>query len=600
MLKKLLFTLAISLLAIQSAHASHIVGGEIYYDLIGADLNGNPRYKITFQLYRDCAGFGAGFDATIDYMVYNQDNTPFSNMEFSSAAPLISVLPLIYDDPCVTPPDNMCIERAIYVDTIVLPIFSEGYYIAYQRCCWSNSIENIVLPEDNGITLTTFIPGTDLVNEPNNNARFTNYPPLVLCSGQTLHFDHSGLDPDGDSLAYGLIAPLAGGSSNDPIPLEPPGPYADVTWEVGFSADVPLGPGSVIDLDSETGIIDFTPNLIGNYVVGIEVREYRNNAMISRKTRTFGYRVVTCEVTIPIAVEITSDTLEIGGVTVALLENCGSLEFIITRMDAEDSLIVRIATGGSATNGVDYSFLPDTLILPVNVLSDTISISSFYDNVDEGDEDIIIHVILPNFCEQTFDTTSASIVITDYMPMTLTHTDTLKVCSDLSETGFIYVNIEKGNPPYSYAWDPSDVLFPDNDSLLILPGTLNSGINMYAVTVTDACSKEIVSPVLYVENRCPLIVPNVITADGNKLNDLFIIENLTDYPAVGVKIFNRWGMLVYETEQYNNDWSGKDMKGNDLEPGTYFYTVSPTSHKYTYDDQEETKYTLHGFVQIVR
>jgi gliding motility-associated-like protein len=597
MLRKLL-TLITIVLAMQNAQAAHIVGGEIYYDRIGSDLNGNPKYLITIQLYRECAS--TGFDAVIGYRVYHQNDTAYTDGQFFCTAPIFTTLPLVDDDPCVTPPTNMCIEGAIYTDTIVLPLYDEGYYISYQRCCWSASMENIVQPGDNGITLTTFIPGADLVSEANNNARFTNYPPLVLCSGLNLQFDHSGLDPDGDSLVYELITPIAGGDSFVPDPDEPPGPYANLVWEVGFSALQPFGPGSSTDLDAETGIIDFYPNMIGNYAVGIGVREYRNNVLISQKIRTFGYRVVTCDVEIPIQLVVTSDTLEVGGTIVPVLESCGSLNFIINRLDADEELIVRIAVSGAATNGVDYTFLPDTLIMPANVLSDTLTISSFYDGIEEGEEDIQVYVILPNLCGATFDTTAISMVITDYLPMLSTHSDTLKVCADFNETGQIYVNVTQGLPPYSYAWDPSAIFFPDNDSIWIAASTLGTGINTYTVTVTDACSKEMTSPVMYVENKCPVAIPNIITADGNNLNDLFIIENLTDYAAVSLKIFNRWGNLVYETEKYANDWSGKDMQGNDLDPGTYFYTVTPASQKYTYDDQEETKFTLHGFVQIVR
>ena len=79
---------------------------------------------------------------------------------FSSA-----ILPIVYDDPCVTPPNNICVEKGIYIDTIQLPFNPSGYHISYQRCCWANNIDNIVDPGNNGITLTTFIPGSALTAE---------------------------------------------------------------------------------------------------------------------------------------------------------------------------------------------------------------------------------------------------------------------------------------------------------------------------------------------------------------------------------------------------------------------------------------------------
>jgi len=65
------------------------------------------------------------------------------------------------------------------------------------------------------------------------------------------------------------------------------------------------------------------------------------------------------------------------------------------------------------------------------------------------------------------------------------------------------------------------------------------------------------------------IVPDVISPNGDGLNDMLIIEcsNFTD---VSLKIFNRWGDLVFEAENYNNDWGGTHDNA-DLPPGPYYY-----------------------------
>mgnify|MGYP001470175243 FL=1 len=42
------------------------------------------------------------------------------------------------------------------------------------------------------------------------------------------------------------------------------------------------------------------------------------------------------------------------------------------------------------------------------------------------------------------------------------------------------------------------------------------------------------------------------------------------------------------------------MSGNEVDNGVYFYTVTPKSIKFEYDDQEETKFTAHGFVHVIR
>src|SRR5688572_29710928 len=94
----------------KTATATHIVGGEIYYDSLG-----NNQYKITIEIFRDCMGAGAQFDTPLQYSVFYQNGTLYS--EYSVFLAHQQVLPIVYDDPCVTPPNNICIERGTYIDT---------------------------------------------------------------------------------------------------------------------------------------------------------------------------------------------------------------------------------------------------------------------------------------------------------------------------------------------------------------------------------------------------------------------------------------------------------------------------------------------------
>ena len=64
-------------------------------------------------------------------------------------------------------------------------------------------------------------------------------------------------------------------------------------------------------------------------------------------------------------------------------------------------------------------------------------------------------------------------------------------------------------------------------------------------------------------------VPDVISPNGDGLNDALVIP-CSDFKNVAVKIFNRWGDMVFETNNYNNDWGGT-WEGEDLPPGPYYY-----------------------------
>lgn len=73
-----------------------------------------------------------------------------------------------------------------------------------------------------------------------------------------------------------------------------------------------------------------------------------------------------------------------------------------------------------------------------------------------------------------------------------------------------------------------------------------------------------------------LVVPNVLTPNNDGVNDFFEIENIMSWPTTRhVRIFNRWGGIVYENEMYDNNmpWDGTDKSGKKLSDGTYFYTI---------------------------
>jgi len=577
---KIFFLIALFFIGF-GANASHIVGGEVYYDSLG-----NDQYRITFEVYRDCSG--VGYDDPLWFTAFNADGSIFS--EFSIALPIPDTLPIIYDDPCVTPPNDICIERAVYTGVFTFPSNPNGYYISYQRCCWAGNIQNITDPGSWGITITTTIPGTNTVSAPNNSARFNEYPPIVLCSGQTLDFDHSAFDLDGDSLVYSLCDPLTVTSAvSEPNP-ENAAPYSSVPWEPGFSGTVPFGPSSSVIIDPQTGMMNITPGVTGTYVASVCVEEWRNGVLINTKSRTFGYRVVVCDIILPMQV----DVLGLG----TLIEDCGSTGFIVTREDTSTSITLQLFLSGTSTNGEDYNFLPDTIIMPNGVATDTITITPYLDNMNEGDETLIFNIVVENICDGTYDTTTAYVTIQDYFNMGMEWEDSLNLCDETGEYGLLWAHISNGVPPYNYYWEPLPT--SNNDTLIFSSTLLNENLNMVYVSAVDQCGKTIGPSPIKVYNRCPVVAPNVITANGDGINDLFIVKNLGDYDRVNLVIVNRWGNLLYENDNYLNDWDGKDMSGNELEEGVYFYTVIPESEKFIYDDATKTQYTVHGFFHIIR
>ena len=273
--------------------AAHIVGGDIYYDYLG-----NNQYRFFVNVYRDCNSTGAPFDSPLNFSAFRiSNNSRFGDYIFSFQGS--QLVPTNFNNPCGIAPTNICTEIAVYQQVITLPPIPGGYRVAYQRCCRGPNINNLILPEETGLTLVVDVPTSANNFYINSSPRFTNYPPLVLCNNDNLVFNHSATDPDGDNLVYSLVTPYAGGTPINPMPVPiPPPNYPLVNWAGGFSATQPLGPGSTLTIDPVTGIINAFPSITGRFVVGIQVQEYRNGVLISSMIRDFVFQVFNCQITL--------------------------------------------------------------------------------------------------------------------------------------------------------------------------------------------------------------------------------------------------------------------------------------------------------------
>ncbi len=127
-------------------------------------------------------------------------------------------------------------------------------------------------------------------------------------------------------------------------------------------------------------------------------------------------------------------------------------------------------------------------------------------------------------------------------------------------------------------WDITQAKWIDEGGIVeVSDRTVTTPVNVSGYGVfTLARVKNIVAP------ADELIIYNGITPDGDGQNDYFFIENITQHPGNTVHIFNRWGVKVFETAEY--DTAGNVFRGfssgrvtvtqNDKLPaGTYFYVI---------------------------
>jgi gliding motility-associated-like protein len=91
----------------------------------------------------------------------------------------------------------------------------------------------------------------------------------------------------------------------------------------------------------------------------------------------------------------------------------------------------------------------------------------------------------------------------------------------------------------------------------------------------------------------PLGIPTSFTPNGDLINDLWSIDGLTQYNQADVRIYDRWGQLVYRSIGYAQPWDGKNG-GNDVPVGTYYYAINLN------DPQLVDLETITGFISIIR
>jgi gliding motility-associated-like protein len=292
--------------------ATHIVGGNIHYEYLG-----NDEYLIQLYVYRDCASSSTDFDDPAAVGVFDSNGNLVENIEIPISDAVISDVPVDTGNPCLDPPDGICVKEAIYTATVFLPPIPGGYTLAYQRCCRNTTLVNCESNDDLGSTFFAEIPGSG--DFENSNPLFNEYPPVVICLNQPFTFDHSASDLDGDVLVYEFCSPLL---TNEPgFYINPPGapPYPELQFYPEYDFEYPIDSDPAFSIDPSTGLLTGTPTALGQYVVGICVKEYRNNMLIATMNRDFQFNVVLCEV--EVIASIPDQTVACDGLTIEFQNN---------------------------------------------------------------------------------------------------------------------------------------------------------------------------------------------------------------------------------------------------------------------------------------
>ncbi|NMC37429.1 MAG: T9SS type B sorting domain-containing protein [Bacteroidales bacterium] len=135
-------------------------------------------------------------------------------------------------------------------------------------------------------------------------------------------------------------------------------------------------------------------------------------------------------------------------------------------------------------------------------------------------------------------------------------------------SGMATVSVSGGTTPYSYLWDTYPV---QSDAT-----ATGLGIGPYNVTVTDfnSCSVTGQVTIVPVHDFC-LLVPEAFSPNGDGINDVWYIRDISFYPDIVITIYNRWNQMVWRSDRgYPEPWDGRS---NDLQLAvdSYHYVIEP-------------------------
>ncbi len=131
-----------------------------------------------------------------------------------------------------------------------------------------------------------------------------------------------------------------------------------------------------------------------------------------------------------------------------------------------------------------------------------------------------------------------------------------------------FTNKTQGGSSYFWNFGDNSNSYQQNPSHTY--GSLGEYMVMLKATSDNGCTDSITKLLKVVEDR--FRTPNVITPNGDDVNDFFEVENLEYLQSCKLKVFNRWGQKVYSNDAYDNLWNGEN-----LADGVYFYQVDYTS-----------------------
>lgn len=318
------------------------------------------------------------------------------------------------------------------------------------------------------------------------------------------------------------------------------------------------------------------------------------------------------EFTAPVLEAITSECNVSVEVPVAV-DPCTGIEIAATTTDDLDYSTIGTYTINwvFTVNGQDYQVAQQVTVTdtaaPVAPVLETLEAACFLEVTQAP-------IALDECSGEVVGTTTSQLVFNEQgtYEIVWTFTDAAGLTSTATQT--VVINNADTTPLAGYIACNDDEFFIDNFNNYLPEGTatngtwvdlsntggltgasftaygLEVGIYNFEYTVQDGECNVVYTLAVEIDDDCAVLpacsitVHNAVTPNNDGMNDFFFIEGLTDvcFTSNSVEIYNRWGVKVYEANNYDNNtvkFDGQSegrstlKKGEDLPAGTYFYIL---------------------------
>lgn len=503
---------------------SHLAGGDIQYKYIGDSTGIARHYKVILRVYRDVTGITMPNTETVTISsgCYSNINVP---MNLTAGSGIVS--PTLFD--CVNPGPNVkTLEVYRYIGYAILPGNCNDFVFWYSNCCRPPGVTNISSSNGNGNDGFYFDAELDNTLGQNSSPIFVSEPVRAFCVNNPFNWKQSSVEYNGDSVVYSLINCREGNYPSQ----------TDIPFDFGFNKNQPVS-SNYFNINPKTGQISFYPTNQEIDALSVLIEEYRYDS-----TWMVWTKVGSASRDMMISIAFNCNSVAMQGVqydpTLYPIDSITGLKYKeVNCGDTSFGLKFHIALDGYSINDIDFRMTRAQINQPQ-------AIKKIWSNVDVN-----------------YETDSVRIVM----------------LYPFSFAGDYYLYSKKGNDGNTLM-NKCGIEMDEFDTILVRVGPCPPPPPPDPIgPIDDIRNGE--------EPRDPfepkaVVIPNVMTPNGDNKNDLFTIKNLMDWTTREVTIMNRWGQMVYYNSDYKNDWDGGTLSDG-VYFGVLYLSYNDTVEEYSFD-----------------